>query len=189
MRIELVAGTTNVVRFPIERRARPTLALLREIAPDSRAVDQLVEAFGIDCCQYEVRPAADRAMAEHILNHVPPELGSARRAVLQSLLAPLVKQAVDACRKAYDAAATAAAARDFLARAQTEGGYWLAPLEARARLRTREAARLLVEAHLAAEEAEGAARAIRMALCGEEWRPFDVHAEAAALFGFDRLAG
>jgi len=188
MRIELVAGTTNVLRFPTERRARPTIALLREIAPDSREVDQLIEAFGIDCCQYEARPAADRAMAEHILNHVPPELSSARRAVLQSLLAPLVKQAVDACREAYDAAATAAAARDFLARAQTEG-YWLAPLEARAQLRAREAARLLVEAHLAAEEAEGAARAIRMALCGEEWRPFDMQAEAATLFGFDRLTG
>ena len=51
-----------------------------------------------------------------------------------------------------------------------EGGYWLGPLEARAIVGTQEAARLLVEAHLAAEEAEGAARAIGLALRGEEWR-------------------
>ena len=29
MRVELLPGMTNVVRFPLERRARPTLELLR----------------------------------------------------------------------------------------------------------------------------------------------------------------
>src|SRR5208283_3801485 len=32
MRAELLPGMTNVLRFPVERRARPTLELLREIA-------------------------------------------------------------------------------------------------------------------------------------------------------------
>jgi hypothetical protein len=189
MRIELVTGTTNVVRFPVERRARPTLALLRKIAPDSREISLLIEEFGINCDPYETRPSADRAMAEHILNHVPREHGPARRAALQSLLEPFVKRAVERCREAHGAAAAAATARDAVARARIEDGYWLAPLEARAQVRTWEATQLLVEAHLAAEEAKGAARAIRMALCGEEWRPFDVNVETAALFGFDRRTG
>jgi len=65
----------------------------------------------------------------------------------------------------------------------------LAPLQARADERTREAARLLVEAYVGSEEAEGAALAVGLAERGEEWRPFDVRAETAALFGFDSLAG
>ena len=36
MRIELTPGMTNVVRFPIERRAKPSMDLVRDIAPDSR---------------------------------------------------------------------------------------------------------------------------------------------------------
>jgi hypothetical protein len=189
MRVEACNGTSNVVRFPIERRARPTLALLREIAPDPHEVDLVMETFGIDCWRHKVRSDADRAMAEHILNHVPREHGPARRASLQALLVSFVEWAVDVCRAARDAAATARAARERLARARMEGGYWLDPLEARAIVGTQEAVRLLVEAHLAAEEAQGAARAVGLALSGEEWRPFDVQAEAAALFGFDRLAG
>jgi len=38
MRIELLPGMTNVVRFPVERRARATLELLRGVAPDVREV-------------------------------------------------------------------------------------------------------------------------------------------------------
>jgi hypothetical protein len=49
MRVEACNGTSNVVRFPIERRAQPTLELLREIAPDPREVDLVIETFGIDC--------------------------------------------------------------------------------------------------------------------------------------------
>jgi hypothetical protein len=180
-----------VIRFPIGRRAQPTLELLREIAPDPREVDLVVETFGIDCWPHKVRSDADRAMAEHILNHVPHGHGPARHASLQALLVSFVGWAVEICRTARDAAAAARVARERMARARVEGGYWLGPLEARAIIGTQEAARLLVEAHLAAEEAEGAARAIGLALRGEEWRrrPFDVQAEAAALFGFDRLAG
>jgi hypothetical protein len=128
-------------------------------------------------------------MAEHIVNHVPREHGPARHASLQALVVSFVGWAVEICRAAHDAAAAARVTRERMARARVEGGYWLGPLEARAIVGTREAARLLVEAHLAAEQAEGAARAIGLALSGEQWRPFDMQAEAAALFGFDRLAG
>ena len=50
MRVELVPGMTNVVRFPVEFRVKPSLDLLREIAPDSREVDQVVDAWGFRAC-------------------------------------------------------------------------------------------------------------------------------------------
>jgi hypothetical protein len=43
--IELVSGTTNVIRFPVAQRIIPTLDLLHEIAPDVRVVLNLVDAF------------------------------------------------------------------------------------------------------------------------------------------------
>ena len=48
MRIELTPGMTNVVRFPIERRAKPSMDLVRDIAPDSREVSLVIELFGFD---------------------------------------------------------------------------------------------------------------------------------------------
>jgi len=48
MSVELLSGMTNVVRFPVERRARPTLELLRGIAPDVREVMNVAEAFGME---------------------------------------------------------------------------------------------------------------------------------------------
>src|ERR1700692_1444344 len=104
MRIALVAGTSNVVRFPVERRARPTLELLRDIAPDTREVLLLVESFGLPLPEREMRPVADAEMADHILNHVRPEPSAQRRAELEALLAPLVTRGVEACRAAHDAA-------------------------------------------------------------------------------------
>jgi hypothetical protein len=73
MHFEPSADMANVVRFPIERPAQPTLELLREIAPDAREVALVIE---------EPTSTADCAMAEHILNHVPREHGPARRVVL-----------------------------------------------------------------------------------------------------------
>ena len=59
MRIELLPGMTNVVRFPVERRARATLELLRGIAPDVREVLSLAEAFGIEPPVHDLRERAD----------------------------------------------------------------------------------------------------------------------------------
>ncbi len=53
-------------------------------------------------------------------------------------------------------------------RAQSEG-YWLQPLTERADSLTTEAARLLVEAHVRAEEAKGSARAVELAKRSETW--------------------
>ena len=71
MRIELLPGMTNVVRFPVERRARPTLGLLRDIAPDVREVMSLAEAFGMEMPAPDLRGRTDAATAEHIATNAP----------------------------------------------------------------------------------------------------------------------
>ena len=182
MRIELMTDGSNVVRFPVERRAQPTMQLLREIAPDVREVLYLSESFDIAFPALDLRQQTDRRIADYILNHVRPEPGTQRRDELEALMAPLVRRAVQGCRLAHDAALAATEAQQRLVSAQTSGGYWLAPLEERAEMLTTKAAWCLVEAHGWAEEAEGAARAIGMALRGESWVPFDLHAEADQLF-------
>jgi hypothetical protein len=160
---------------------------LREIAPDCREVDLVAEAFDLDCCPYDTRHEADRAMAEHILNNVPPEPGPRRRVELESLLRPLVARAVEACRQAQRAGEIAREANQRLLRAQTEGGYWIEPLKDSATAKTNEAARRLVEAYIASEEAQGAARAVAIAKRGEPWEPFDLRKEEQILFfGEDR---
>ncbi len=182
MRIALVSGTGNIIRFPLERRARPTLDMLRDIAPDVREVMQIAESFALPPPAPELRHAVDRDVAEHILNAIRPEPGPERDAELHALLAPVLERAAAACRAAHDAALAATAAQQQVVTAQTEGGYWLLPLEERANALSTVAARTLLDAHARTEEAEGTARAVGMALRGETWVPFDVQAEAEALF-------
>lgn len=90
MRIELLAGMMNVVRFPTERRARPTLDLLRAIAPDVREVLNLADAFGIEAPVHDLRDRVDAETAEHIVNQVPAQ-GLAREAMLRELEAPVIE--------------------------------------------------------------------------------------------------
>jgi hypothetical protein len=129
MRIELLPGLTNVIRFPVERRARPTLDLLREIAPDPCEVGNVAEAFGLDNPTVGLRDGADAA--EYIRDQLTSEPGDARRAALQAVLEPLLAQAVAACRDTHDAAVVASEAQQQLVRAQTEAGFWMEPLEDR----------------------------------------------------------
>ena len=182
MTAEVADYPSNVVRFPAERRARPSLELLYDIAPSPSYVLMLAETFGLEPPDPEVRNVADWAMAEHILNHVDPQPGPARKAALRGLLKPVIETAVSACREADKAASAAVEAQQRAERARAEGGYWLAPLDERASLLTRRAASLMLQAHMRAEQARGAARAVRLALHGEEWRQYDPQAEAEALF-------
>lgn len=182
MRIELTPGATNVVRFPIERRAKPSMDLVRDIAPDSREISLIIDSFGFDDCIDDIRDVADQEMAEYIANNVRPEPGAKRRAELDALLQPLIEHAVSACREAHEAALAAVKAQGLVVKAQSEGGYWLAPLIEQATTRSNHAARLLIDAHVACQEAEGATRAIEIAKRGETWAPFDLRAEEQALF-------
>src|SRR5271168_402266 len=175
-------GASNVIRFPVELRAAPSMDVLREIAPDSRVVQAILDASDSDCSVDNTRFVADQAMAERIAGEVPAGPAVARRIALKALLAPLVERAIDLSRQAIRVLEEAGMARARAEKAEAEGGYWLLPLDIRARERGDAAFHLLIDAYVASEEAEGAARAVRLALQGEAWHPFDIHAEAEALF-------
>ena len=166
MTIELVPGTTNVVRLPSAGRTAPTLDLLREIAPDVREVSLIADAYGVAMPSDDLRHRADAETAEYILNQVDPQPGPARTAALRELLRPLLVVAVRACREARMAAAISDEARRRLALAKADGGYWITPLTERAADLSRHAAELLVAAYILSEEAEGAARAVSLAGIG-----------------------
>ena len=173
MRIELLPGMDNVIRFPVEERARPTLDLVREIAPDCREVFRVVDSFGLDAPAFDLRHQVDRETAEHILNAVPAEPGEVRTAMLDGLLAPLVGAAVQACRAANGASHVMVAAQQRLQAAVTSGSLWAEGLRERADQLCITAADLLVEAHARCEAVEGAARAVGFAQRGEEWVPYN----------------
>ena len=97
-------------------------------------------------------------------------------------------RAVQACREAHDAALVATEAQEQVVRAQSEGGYWLQPLTERADSLTTEAARLLVDAHVRAEEAEGTARAVGLARRGEIWTARSIEANTFWLIDAGRSA-
>jgi hypothetical protein len=183
MRVELLPGTTNVVRFPVERRARPTLELLREIAPDVRVVLSIAEVFGVETPVFDLRERVDAETAEYIANQLP-RYGAGREAMLRELLDPVVASAVVASRAARDAWDEVAAAENRLARARRAGDFRIEALQEQVETLARRAAELMLVAHARAEEAEGVARAVGLARRGETWRPRDVHAEAEELFGF-----
>ena len=172
MHIELLPGQDNVVRFPIEHRARPTLALMREIAPDVREVSLVAETFGLEP-SYGLRHEVDARTAEYIVDQVPDEPGETRGAMLADLLAPLVVAAVEACRASHDASLAAAAMRERQQAAEAVGSVWVTSLRERTDALTLRAAELLLEAHARCQEAEGAARAVGFARRGEAWRPYD----------------
>jgi hypothetical protein len=182
MRIEMLPGTKNVVRFPVERCARPTLALMREIAPDMREVLLIAESFWFDAPAPDLRARVDAETAEYILNQIAGSDGMAIDA-LDALLDAVVVNAVAACRAAHDASVEAAEAQRTLLQAQTAGGYWMEPLRERAETLTMRTAQLLIEAMTRVEETEGVARAVDLARRGEAWTPRDLRADEAALFG------
>ncbi|WP_024882376.1 hypothetical protein [Methylosinus sp. LW3] len=181
MHIELTPGLTNVVRFPIERRAKPSMDVVREIAPDSREVSLVIESFRFDDDIDGIRDAADQDMADYIAQKRARLSGSKGWAELDRLLQPIVERAVSLCREAHDASLAAVKAQRLVVEAQSEGGYWLTPLSERASARTFYAARLLVDAHVACQRAAGASRAIEIAKRGETWAPFDLHTEGLAM--------
>ena len=187
-RFTLLPGMTNVVRFPVERRAKPTLDLLREITPDVREVLCLADALGFEAPAHDLREQTDAATAEHILNQAPVH-GPAREAMLAELEARAITGAIAACHAASDAAIAASEACQVLAAAEHVGGYWLDPLRERAATLEERAALLMLAAHVHAEEAEGVARAVSLARRGEAWTPRDLEAEWEGLLACYRAAG
>jgi hypothetical protein len=175
VRIELLPGTTNVVRFPVELRAFPTLDLLREIAPDLREVLLIAEAFGLETPAPDLRDRVDAATAEYILNQFGGG-GAPPAGALAALLDPVVAKAIAACRVAYDQAADAAEAR-------AAGQVRIEQMTERTEALALRAAHLFVAAMVAVEEAEGVARAVGLMRRGEPWTPRNLRDDEAALFG------
>ena len=186
MRYETTTLGGNVIRFPIEVRAKPSIDLLIEVAPDSREVDLVAEAFGFDPPDPETRSMADRAMAETIAKADLPPDPQERRTALNAMLKPLVDSAVVACAEARQAALRSDEAAEHLASAQIEGGYWLAPLEDAADHWAVAAARLQLTAYEAAQAAHGAGRAVEFAKRGEQWSPSNVDEDVDALIAAQR---
>ena len=146
MRYETMTLGSNVIRFPVELRAKPSIDLLIEVAPDSREIELIAEAFGFDAPDPDGRSKADRAMAETIAKTDLPADPKERRTTLNAMLKPIVDRAVAACAEARQTALRSDEAREKLASAQIEGGYWLAPLEDAANHWAVESARLQLTA-------------------------------------------
>ncbi len=71
--------------------------LLREIVPDVREALNLTEGFGMEPPGFDLRDWTDAATAECILSTVSSG-GTSRSAMLRGLEAPVVEQAIVACR-------------------------------------------------------------------------------------------
>ncbi len=66
MNIELLPGLTNVIRFPIELRAAPSMDVLYEIEPDSREVSLIAESYMLELPEPELFDLVDQETALHI---------------------------------------------------------------------------------------------------------------------------
>ncbi|MBW4025608.1 MAG: hypothetical protein HIU92_21270 [Proteobacteria bacterium] len=181
MMIERLPGASNVVRFPIEERGRPTIELMRMLSPDVRTLDLLAEGYGLEFPPADFRDRVDAEAAAHIANHIDSGPGAQRSEQLRLLLDALVVAAVEAGRASRRAWGVVGEGRRQVAQARREGGSWVQALEEQLNGYELKAAKSSVEAHLRAEEAEGVARAVHLALAGETWTPRDVAAEMDAL--------
>jgi hypothetical protein len=174
---------TNVIRFPVERRARPSLDRLRHMIPDSREVMNVIDAFHLDRPASQTRNIADAMTAETILNDVPPERGAQRTRALDEMLDSWVGRAIAACEASQAAEAAMDAAQARVVNYMTIGAVPEA-VETEAEQLSLAYAKTLLEAHLSSEEAEGAARAIGLAKRGETWTPHSADEDMVWLCAF-----
>ena len=178
MQIELVPGLTNVIRFPIEDRVRPSIELIYDIQPDAREVLAVAEAFHFESCDLNFQYVVDQETATFIAEQLPPANSEDLKPALTTLLEPVVAKAVQACRQQRTVAVQAVEAQQRALAAKTASGYWLAPLEERAEALTKQAAELLLEAYARCQEALGVNRAVGIARRGETWAAYNTHADS-----------
>jgi len=176
-------GTSNVIRFPIERRSRNIVALLYELVPDVRVVELNAEAFGFEPPEADHYDRADQGMAEYILNNVRPEPGFGRSSELDHLLEPMIAKALGLCRRAFEAVSRASGAEERLKVTKMDGRPGAGALEEVAISAWRGATMLQIEAYEASQQAFGAARAVGLAKEGLPWKARVPRDEERMVFG------
>jgi len=186
--IELLPGLTNVVCFPIELRAAPSMAVLYEIEPDSREVSLIAESYMLELPEPELFDLVDQETALHIALYILPLAPAEQKTALAALLDPVVTLAVAACRDADRTSKQLVKAEALLLRAKTEGGYTMQPLEENADALSQRAAELLILAHRRCVEAHGVNRAVGMARRGETWTRYSAAETAEWLIAAEREA-
>lgn len=163
----------NLVRFPVEKRTRPSFEMMCDLAPDSRMIPMIAEALQVDDIDPELRDAADREMGEHLATLIMPESGTARRqyfiGLREQTLAPAIHASIEAKRLADDAYRASRAAID----AEQMDRLNASALALRANHFLNASARAALEAHRLCEIARGKCRALTLAEMGEAWVPFD----------------
>ena len=172
MNIEMLPGLDNVVRFPVEMRAAPSMELLYDIAPDCREVLLIAESYRLAPPDPELAHQVDEETARYVAEHVLPLAPSERPAALGALLDPVVRRAVEACRDADRVSKRLVRAEQALLHARTEAGSSPPLLEEEANALSWRAAELLVLAHERCEEARGVNRAVGIAHRDETWTPY-----------------
>ena len=171
MNIELLPGLTNVVRFPIELRAAPSMEVLYEIEPDSREVSLIAESYMLEMPEPDLFDQVDQETALYIALHVLSLAPAEQKTALAALLDPVVTLAVAACRDADRTSKRLVKAEAELLYARTEGAYATGLLEEDANALSQQAAELLILAHRRCVEAHGVNRAVGKARRGETWTP------------------
>ncbi len=171
----------NLVRFPVEQRARPCYEIMSDLAPDCRMIPDILEALEIHDFDPDLRDSADRAMAETLATLKVPQSGAARRQFFTELreqaLAPAIAASIEAKRVADDAYRASRVAID--AEKKKELNSFALGRRANRFLNT--SARAALEAHRLCEIARGKCRALTLAEMHEPWVPFDAQEAGAWL--------
>ena len=173
MRLEMQPGLSNVVRFPIERRVRVSIDLLRDIAPDVREVGNVAAAFGYEQPDPGLRDRADQAMAAKLCELDLPVAPAARGSIVDAVFSTAMDLALAAIDAATVAGQKSNHAQATVARMIGNRGYCDEDVQAQADGLTRHGALTLLQAHVYAESALGAWRAAEIARKGERWIPRD----------------
>ena len=171
----------NLLRFPVEKRARPSYEMMCDLAPDSRMIPAIAEALEVEDIDPDLRHAADRDMARTLAMMNMPESGAARRqffaALREQALAPAIAASIEAKRLADDAYRASRTAIN----AQQEDPLNSYALGRRANHHLNASARAAMDAHRLCEIAAGKCRALTLTEMGELWVPFDAQEAGAWL--------
>ncbi len=171
MEIDLLPGTGGVVRFPVERRAKPTLALAEELAPRS----DLADAMADERANGEGRPdTLVQATGAFTMLAQALEFSMGVEASLAHLRAMNEVQVERACTLGWayrDAEAAAEAAELQLKNAKAAGfGGLLDGLHEEVRRCRATWTACALTARAAADAARGAQEALDCHESGETWR-------------------